>query len=425
MKKLISFTVSLVLIISFMFSSTVLATSEQIDTLTDSNDNISTEEKILTTVNINDSFKDDEIIIALNNSESLRLNEYTASDFPGIPVASVENLTKPMDNILKSQRKAEAIAVQNVSCESTADESGIFINEDKYHQLFLLKLSKSGKANVIKCIKLLEQRDDVILAMPNFIDVIETTEENVATMDEITASTYATTTTPNDYTNKYGQWGIEKIYLPEAWNITTGSNSVVVGVMDSGIKSNHEDLSANIADSSYHKNCTDDGTSALSDQGGHGTEIAGVIAAVGNNNKGTVGVCWNVKLASIKVFSYDITNKKYTTSASFFVDAITHAKTKGISILNYSAGGEASYQSVINALLDYNGLFVCSAGNNGVDISSESYYPASYDIDNMIVVAGTDTDDALYTGYTTASNYSKTKVDLGAPGQYIYYYKFR
>ncbi|MBQ7999905.1 MAG: S8 family serine peptidase [Ruminococcus sp.] len=418
MKRIISFALAFIVIVSVITTPTIFASSEQI--LTDSNDYISTEEKILTTVNINDDFKDDEIIVALNNSESLKLNEYTAADFSEISVKSVENLTKPTDEILKVQREAESITVQSIDSGSTADENGIYINEDKYHQLFLLKLSKSGKENVIKCIKLLEQRDDVILAMPNYIDVIEPLEGNTATTDEIVASTYATTKTPNDYTNLTGQWGIGQIDLPEAWSITTGSNSVIVGVVDTGIKGDHEDLSANIATSSYHQNFTGDGTSALTDQNGHGTKAAGVIAAVGNNGKGTVGACWNIKLASLKVFTYDSEAEKYTTSADIFADAIVFAKSKGITILNYSAGGGSESSKVLNALLDYNGLFVCPAGNNGEDISVKNYYPASYDTDNMIVVAGTDTDDALYTGYTTVSNYSKTTVDLGAPGQNIY-----
>lgn len=414
MKKIISLILAMIIIVSAITTATALTSSEQIGITTDNNEPISTEEKILTTVDINDNFKDDEIIVALTNAESKNLSEYSVADFSEIPVQSVENLTKSTDDTLKVQRETESMAVQSVNSESTTDESNVYINEDKYHQFYLLKLSKPGKDNVIKCIKLLEQRDDIILAMPNYIDVIEPMEESIATMDETIASTYATTEKPNDYTGKTGQWGIDRIDLPEAWNIITGSTTLVVGVMDSGIYSSHEDLSANIAASSYHKNCTGDGTSALSDQGGHGTQVAGVIAAVENNGKGTVGACWNIKLASLKVFSYDSDTQKYTTSSSAFISAITHATTKGISILNYSAGGGGNSTEVLNALLDYNGLFICASGNESSEVTATNHYPASYNTDNMIVVAkGSDsTNDAL----ASDSNYSSTYVDLSAPG---------
>ena len=414
MKKVVSLMMAILIVISAIISSTALSVPNSYDVSSESLGTLSTEEKILTEVDINDNFREDEIIVVLNNSASKELKSYSTADFSELSVESVENLTEDTDNMIKMQRSAETIATRNLSIASTTDESTVYLDEDRHHQFFLLKLAKGGKANVIKSIKLLEQRDDVILAMPNYIEVIEPMEESVATIDEITASARVTTNTPNDYTGAYGQWGIDRISLPEAWNITTGSSTVIIGVMDSGIRSDHEDLSANIAASSYHKNCINDGTSALSDQGGHGTQVSGVIAAVGNNSKGTVGACWNIKLASLKVFSYNSTTANYSTSTNAFISAITYAKTKSIPIINYSAGGGSHYTDELAILLDYNGLFICAAGNDGEEVTSSNYYPPSYNTDNMIVVAkgSTNTNDAL----ASDSNYSSTYVDLSAPG---------
>ena len=413
MKKIVSSLMAILIIVSAITTTTALSVPESYKISSDSLGTISTEEKILTKVDINDNFVEDEIIVVLNNSTSKNLKSFSSTDFSEISVKSVENLTEDIDNMIKAQRDTEEMMMRGSVTVSTVDESNVFIDEDKHHQFFLLKLTKGGKTNVMKSIKLLEQRDDVILAMPNYIDVIEPMEESIATADEVIASAYAATNTLNDYTGKNGQWGIGRINLPSAWNITTGSSTVIVGVIDSGIRSDHEDLSANIAASSYHKNCID-GTSALLDPGGHGTQVAGVIAAKGDNGVGTAGVCWNIKLASLKVFLYNSSTEKYTTNATAFIEAITHATTKGIPILNYSAGGGSYDIDVLTKLVNYTGLIVVASGNENIEITGTNYYPASYNTDNMIVVAkGSDNaNDAL----ASDSNYSTTYVDLSAPG---------
>jgi len=413
-KKIISLLMAIIIIISAITTTTALSVSETDNTSSENLDIITTEEKIITTVDVNDNFVEDEIIVVLNNSTSKELNDFSELDFPELPVKYVENLTKETDDMIKAQRTSKNTGTQAYLGVSTADESAVYIDEDEHHQFLLIKLNRSGKANVIKSIKLLEQREDVILAMPNYIDVIEPMEESIATIDEIMTSARATTNTPNDYTSEFGQWGIDRIDLPEAWNITSGSSTVIVGVIDSGIRSDHEDLSANIAASSYHKNCSGDGTSALTDTLGHGTQVAGVIAAKGNNGTGTVGACWNIKLASLKTIAYDSERNEYNTKSTAFIAAITHAKTKGITILNYSSGGSSENADVLSALLNYSGLIIVGAGNDGVAVTDTNHYPVSYNTDNMIAVAkGSDnTNDAL----ASDSNYSTTYVDLSAPG---------
>lgn len=146
-----------------------------------------------------------------------------------------------------------------------------------FHQMVEIKLNIKSKQNVLDVIHELEKRDDVLVAEPNYI--IELDSSSVV---------------PNDtYVNK--QWAIDKINLPSAWGITTGSKSVNVGIIDSGIKAAHSDLNANV-DSTLSKSFVDN--SPLTDEFGHGTHVSGIVGAVGNNNRGISGACWDVNLIS-------------------------------------------------------------------------------------------------------------------------------
>ena len=116
-----------------------------------------------------------------------------------------------------------------------------------------------------------------------------------------------------------GQWGLTKISAPAAWNTTTGSSNVVIAVVDSGMDSSHEDLAAQLwtnpgeiagngldddsngyVDDIHGWNMLDNNAN-LTDNTGHGTQVAGVVAATTNNAKGMAGVCWNCRLMVVKV----------------------------------------------------------------------------------------------------------------------------
>lgn len=100
------------------------------------------------------------------------------------------------------------------------------------------------------------------------------------------------------------QWAYDTIQLTEAWEITTGSSDVVVGILDSGIDSTHPDLQ-NRVDASLSFDFTGDvdAPGGLTDVFGHGTSMAGVIGAISNNGVGISGICQNVTLVSLKVLS--------------------------------------------------------------------------------------------------------------------------
>ena len=117
------------------------------------------------------------------------------------------------------------------------------------------------------------------------------------------------------------------------------------------------------------------------DTDGHGTHVAGTIGAVGNNDIGIAGVCWNVKIAALK-FGLDIASA---------IEAINFANLFHISILNASWGGRSYSQSLKYAIDHYQGLFIASAGNDGTDNDKSPIYPASYDLSLIHIFAGCDT----------------------------------
>ncbi len=225
----------------------------------------------------------------------------------------------------------------------------------------------------------------------------------------------------------------------EAWDVQTGSSSIVVGVVDTGIDYTHEDLAGNIwtnpgedldgngvVDPTDFNGVDDDANGKIDDLRGwdcrnedndpmddhnHGTHVAGTIGARGNNGIGVVGVSWNVKLMPLKFLG---TGGSGSTTdaiecinyAASFVDANGN---KIVRVTSNSWGGGRRSKALQDAIAKSGALFVAAAGNSG---SSSKMYPAGYDLDNIISVAATDHNDAL----ASFSNFGSDWVDLGAPG---------
>lgn len=241
---------------------------------------------------------------------------------------------------------------------------------------------------------------------------------------------------PNDPSLK-NQWAINgttaaDINAIDAWDVTHGDTSIVVGVIDSGIDYLHEDLKANIwtNPNEIPGNGIDDDINGYiddihgwdfvnkdndpMDDNSHGTHVAGIIGAKGINKIGISGVAWDVKLAALKIL--DSKGAGETVRA---VDAIEYCIKNGIKIANNSWGGasysKALYDEISKA--DAAGIiFIAAAGNNGANNDQTPQYPASFDLPNIISVAATDMNDNM----ATFSNYGRTSVDLGAPGVDIY-----
>jgi subtilisin family serine protease len=221
----------------------------------------------------------------------------------------------------------------------------------------------------------------------------------------------------------------------EAWSVSTGSADVTVAVIDTGMDASHPDLVAN-AWVNQGEDCAgcrtngvdDDGNGYVddwrgwdfvngdnnpSDDNGHGTHVAGTIAAVGNNGLGVVGVTWSTKIMPLKFLS-----AAGSGTVADAISAILYANAKGVPILNNSWGGDDFSQALLDAIAqtDSNGaLFVAAAGNSFTDTDVSPNYPSGYDSPNVISVGASDALDRR----AWFSNYGAASVDLSAPGANI------
>ncbi len=216
-------------------------------------------------------------------------------------------------------------------------------------------------------------------------------------------------------------------HAAEAWSVSRGSDSVIVGVVDSGIDYNHEDLAFNMWRNPTPGPMNDIvGYDFLSNNGepydddemkGHGTHAAGIIGAVGGNGKGLSGVNQRVSLMALKSFSA----YGYGTTESV-VAAIGYAMDHGAKIVSNSfASGKKDNPVVIDTIEKARAkgvLLAFAAGNSAGDDDNDetANYPAGYRIDNIVAVASTDPEDQL----ASSSNYGATTVLLAAPGVNIY-----
>jgi subtilisin family serine protease len=242
--------------------------------------------------------------------------------------------------------------------------------------------------------------------------------------------------------NNTGQTGGVRdadIDAQEAWNVTTGKPGVMIAVIDSGVQIGHGDLQNNIWKNPKEtiNGEDDDGNGYVDDvngwdfhggdrtvyddpeEDGHGTHVAGILAAQGNNGRGVTGVSWRASIMPLKFIGPN------SGSTSDAIKAIEYAVVKGAKISNNSWGNtfDNPPQSLCDTIAKAGKkghLFVASAGNNGTNNDgSTKHYPSSCakasdgaEITNVISVAATDDEDRL----ASFSNYGKRSVHLGAPG---------
>ncbi|MEQ8443788.1 MAG: tandem-95 repeat protein [Alphaproteobacteria bacterium] len=231
-------------------------------------------------------------------------------------------------------------------------------------------------------------------------------------------------------------YGLDKIDAHEAWDTTTGSADIVIGVIDTGIDVNHADLNDNLwvnTDEIWGDGIDNDGNGyvddyygydfvrnagigpgyAYDDEHGHGTHVAGTIAAEGNNGIGVSGVAWEASLMALKFLGANGYGSTYNATR-----AVRYATDNGAHLTNNSWGGggySSSLYSAISAARSAGVLFVAAAGNDSYNNDSWAHYPASYSLNNVISVASLTSSDSR----SWFSNYGATSVDIGAPGSSI------
>jgi len=215
------------------------------------------------------------------------------------------------------------------------------------------------------------------------------------------------------------------IGISRAWDQgRTDSSSVLIGVIDSGVDLTHPDLTANLRPELGLDLIRNDGTPE--DNIGHGTFVASIIAATGNNVADITGVSWKSAIVPLKAadklsFWDRVIRLIFAITWDDFLHAMDHALTlreggHNLRVINFSAGGPLRSDLLpmaISAAGEKGILFVTAAGNDGLNLDSDPIYPCAYDLENLICVAASTDDDRL----AAFSNYSSTLVHLAAPGE--------
>ena len=248
------------------------------------------------------------------------------------------------------------------------------------------------------------------------------------------------TQTPTDSAYTDGSlWGLKNtgqssgttgmdVNAEPAWAINPGSPSIVVGVVDTGIRYTHQDLAGNMwvnPDEIPGNNIDDDnngyiddvhGINAINNDGDtmddndHGSHCAGTIAATANDSGRIVGVAYGVKLMALKFINAD--GNGATSDA---VKCIDYAISEGVDVLSTSWGSgrySATMLNIIRAANDAGILFIATAGNGSSNTDISANFPSNYEVENVISVAAIDRNGNL----ANFSNYGQTTVDIGAPG---------
>lgn len=247
---------------------------------------------------------------------------------------------------------------------------------------------------------------------------------------------------PNDpaFSN---QWYLQQIHAPEAWDETTGSSDVIVAVIDTGIDLNHPDLQDNIWKNTKEvpeDNIDNDNNGYVDDVYGwdylakngnpdalktfpydeasvsHGTVVAGMIAAVGNNAKSIAGINWKTKIMSLRIL-----DELGSGDSTYGAQAVYYAVQNKADIINLSFTGvevDPKFLEAIQYAHEQGVLVVAAVGNEGMDVNVNPIYPVCFsgEEDWVLGVAATEYQDKK----ATFSNYGSDCVDISAPGVDIY-----
>jgi subtilisin family serine protease len=298
-------------------------------------------------------------------------------------------------------------------------------------------LDVGDNISVTQAINELEKSSYVEYAEPNYIISLTLPAQPVPAGAEPVGA-LAASGAPND-PRFSEQWSLlnsgqsggaagSDINVIPAWDISKGSSSVVVAVIDTGVDYTHPDLAENIWTNPGeipNNGIDDDGNGYIDDihgwdfinndndpmdDNGHGTHCAGVVGAVGNNGVGTCGVNQKVKVMPLKFMGKDGNG-----DIAAALNAIAYARKMGANVISCSWGGTAKSQALGDAVSATNTLVVCAAGNSGTNNDVIQHYPSGFDYPQILSVAASSNSD----GIPSYSNYGSVSVDVAAPGDGI------
>lgn len=349
------------------------------------------------------SFEAGVVLVTIKHEESAIDRTFSAEDFPNVNIESIEYVTPLME-----------------------EKKGLF-DWENYRQILKINLTDKEPQAVLDAIDILSQNVLVESAKPNWIIPlyygdergVEITEPGLLDFDEgllAAAQLQATVNavTPND---KYyvDQYALKITGINKAWTYSTGSSNIKVGVLDSGISTSDFYYNGKTGENLINGyDFVKDEVVKHSSIDPHGTEVAGIIGAVGNNGVSISGINWRVSMVNLRIADINEENK-VATSPYYIGKAVMYAAQNGIKVLNISyAIPESGRSEYVTCFDNYAGLVVLGAGNDGRDINGT--VPIMADCENVIVVASTNKEDRL----SEFSNYGSKAVQLAAPGEEIY-----
>ena len=336
-----------------------------------------------------------------------------------------------------AESRAEQL-VRNTSSERIRQ----IVNERGLDRVFVLKLDPG--ADVRSTVSELRSRDEVEYAEPNYLIKLGTVIPNDPQFAEqwsllnngIVVGDYVST--PNADIKAY-----------KAWDITLGSPDVIIALTDTGVDLTHPDLQRNIytnpgeipgngidddkngfVDDVHGFNVADE-NGDTTDAVGHGTQMAGIIAAEMNNNIGISGVCQS-KILPVRFYKrYGPDPTQFSATVADAARSLLYSIAAGASIINASwitlldrdlVSGDVALalEDAVKATNDAGALLVCIAGNEGYDLDYSKIYPASYFLPNQIVVAASDFNDEIWrplgNPFVIQSGFGPHSVPVAAPG---------
>ncbi len=306
-------------------------------------------------------------------------------------------------------------------------------------------IEADGNKSVAALVKELSAQPSVLYAEPNYY-----VQALVTPNDPLFGQLWGLDNTGQTINGQAGTFGAD-IDAVAAWNVTTGTSSVVVGVVDTGVDYNRPDLAANIwsAPSAFTVNIAGQSLTCPAGSHGirsttgfgplscdpmddmtvvhcappspcfygkHGTHVAGTIGAKGDNSTGVVGVNWTTRIMGLKFLNY--AGGGYIEDAINAIEFAIQVKQQGLAnvrVLNNSWGGGGFSQALLDQMNKANAndiLFVAAAGNSNTNNDTTPVMPGGINAANSVNVAATDNRD----GKASFSNYGPTTVHLGAPG---------
>jgi len=334
------------------------------------------EQGLSSSATVDDNFCDSTILVVMTRTASQN-GHFAVQDFAELFLVSVQCITPGFVNGIRER--------------------------SNFRRILKLILANPCKQNVLDGIRLLETRQDIQSAEPNFIFNIEC--EPVYSYDNLFGS-FADSFSSNLY------WAQERIGVPQAQQITRGCSSVTVAVVDSGIQGTHHSLIPLLdknrglalgAMGAHNYNPHYDAGPSVDILRGHGTLSAGLVSSP------STGVAQNVRLVSIRT--------GLEVSIEYFIRIINHVDYYDIPIINFSRSAFLAFNpnqaGILSSLIeDWNGLFVASAMNSNLNLDATRQYPARLILPNLITVGASDKSEQR----ERQSNFSATRVCVFAPG---------